>query len=91
MINNISNLRKEIDKIDGSIISSIAKRYEIVRKIGKLKKIDNLNIEDLDREKWLSDYHKKISLKFGLKPEVIQNIFSSIIREAKRIQKNDRR
>lgn len=84
---NIFELRKEIDKIDKDIINLIAKRYDVVKKIGNQKKKNNLDIKDCNREKWLHAYHESLSIKFELEPKAIQKIFAIIIKEAKKIQK----
>jgi len=47
---NIEDLRKQIDKIDELIITLLAKRMEMVKKVGKLKKVSNLPL--LDNKRW---------------------------------------
>jgi len=47
---NIEDLRKQIDKIDELIITLLAKRMEMVKKVGKLKKVNNLPL--LDNKRW---------------------------------------
>jgi chorismate mutase len=84
---NISELRKEINKIDKDIIALIAKRYRVVKKIGEQKKKNNLNIEDRGREKWLHDYYESLSIRFKLDPKIVQKIFAIIIKQAKKNQK----
>jgi 3-deoxy-7-phosphoheptulonate synthase / chorismate mutase len=51
MTKKILALRKKIDQIDQKIINSLNKRLAISSKIGKIKKINNVNIKDPTREK----------------------------------------
>ena len=37
----LEDYRKEIDKIDEELLHTLAKRFDVVRKIGKLKKENN--------------------------------------------------
>lgn len=46
----LEKLRKQIDKIDSSIVILLAKRMEIVKKVGKLKKKNKL--PPLDNKRW---------------------------------------
>jgi len=50
MKNRLENLRKQIDKIDESIVILLAKRMEIVKKVGKLKK--KRSLPPLDNKRW---------------------------------------
>lgn len=46
----LNNFRKQIDEIDESIVVLLAKRMKIVKKIGRLKKKENLPA--LDQKRW---------------------------------------
>lgn len=46
----MEQLRKEIDDIDRKIIELLAKRFSIAKEIAKLKKDQNLPIQDKERE-----------------------------------------
>ncbi len=50
MKTKLEGLRKQIDEIDNSIVILLAKRMEIVKKVGKLKKVNNL--PPLDNKRW---------------------------------------
>lgn len=47
---NLENLRKQIDDIDQKIVSLLAKRMEIVKRVGKYKRENNLPI--FDNARW---------------------------------------
>lgn len=74
---NIEDLRKQIDKIDSSIVILLAKRMEIVKKVGKLKKKSNL--PPLDNKRW-----KEI---IKTKKDFIRKIWEIIHEEALKIEK----
>jgi chorismate mutase len=46
----LDDLRKEIDAVDNELLAALAKRMNIVREIGKLKKEKNMKL--LDEERW---------------------------------------
>ncbi|HSX08971.1 MAG TPA: chorismate mutase [Candidatus Saccharimonadales bacterium] len=46
----LEDYRKEIDKIDEELLHVLAKRFDVIRQIGKLKKENN--IVPLDEKRW---------------------------------------
>lgn len=78
MKNRLENLRKQIDEIDNSIVILLAKRMEIVKKVGKLKKKSNLPL--LDNKRW----KEIIKTKKGF----IRKIWEIIHDEALKIEKS---
>ena len=52
-MNNLDKHRKEIDKIDDSIIELLEQRFNLVVEIGQYKKEHNLPIYDSKREEEL--------------------------------------
>jgi len=78
MENQLNNLRKQIDKIDESIVSLLAKRMERVKKVGQLKKKSNLPV--LDRSRW----QKIIKSKKGF----VKKIWKVIHKEALKVEKS---
>lgn len=78
MKNQLNILRKQIDKIDESIINLLAKRMKIVEKIGLLKK--KQNIPALDSARW----KKVIKSKKGF----VKKIWETIHSEALKIEKS---
>jgi len=80
----IDNLRKEVDKIDNIIVKNLLKRLSIVQKIGKLKKNNKLNVVDKKREDIVI---KKIQNKAKKFKKEITDIYKSIIKNSRKIQK----
>lgn len=75
---NIKDLRKQIDEIDESIVTLLAKRMERVKKIGQLKKKNNIPALDESR------FKKVIKSKKGF----VKKIWEIIHEEALKIEKN---
>ncbi len=78
MENQLNNLRKQIDKIDESIVSLLAKRMETVKKVGRFKK--KKNIPTLDKLRW----QKVIKSKRGF----VKKIWKVIHKEALKVEKS---
>ncbi len=78
MKNKLENLRKQIDAIDEQIVSLLAKRMEIVKKVGLLKK--QQNIPALDSVRW------QIVIKS--KKGYLKKIWEIIHEEALKVEKN---
>lgn len=78
MQDQLMNLRKQIDEIDESIIILLVKRMKIVKKVGLLKKKQNIPV--LDSVRW----QKIIKTKKGY----IKKIWEIIHDEALEIEKN---
>lgn len=76
-MNDISTLRKKIDKLDEQIIKMLRKRAELVKAIGKIKKTKNEKISDKERENEILE---------KMKNEYEKNIYKTIIKESKKLQ-----
>lgn len=76
-----------IDNIDNAIISLLAKRMRIVKKIGKYKKQKGLS--PLDQKRWeeVLDSRIKKSKKLNLNPSLIKGFFNLIHECALEIEK----
>jgi chorismate mutase len=83
---NLSELRDQIDFIDHEILKNLEKRMQISQKISTLKTKEQLETRQISREKeiyslWLS----KINL---CSPKFIKRIVRLILKESRKIQKN---
>jgi len=77
MKNRLDSFRKQIDEIDGQIVNLLAKRMQVVEKVGKYKKENNL--PPLDKRRW----QEVIKTKKGF----IKKIWEIIHEEALKIEK----
>jgi chorismate mutase len=86
MTNVLASLRKEINEIDYQIVSLIAQRMEIIKKVGTYKAANN--IPPLDEKRWqeiiatltAKAHHHNLSSQF------IENLYNLIHQEALRIE-----
>lgn len=75
---NLNIFRKQIDKIDRSIVILLTERMKVVKKIGLLKKENNLPV--IDKFRW----KEVIKSKKGF----LKKIWLIIHQEALKIEKN---
>jgi len=83
-LSKIKKLRSLIDKTDKTIIKNLEKRFDIVKKLGKVKKNLRLNIVDKKREKEVFKNIKKYSQKYK---KEIEEIYKKIIENSKKLQR----
>ena len=77
--------RKQIDQIDDEILKKLEMRKIISKMIGKLKKKKGLDIDNSVRE---NEIINRLSEKSKLKKNDIEEVYNSIFKLSKKIQKN---
>lgn len=88
MDNQLEDLRKQINEIDGQIVDLLAKRMKVVKKVGEYKKKNNLSFFDkVQFEKLLKSKLEK-ARKHGLSQDLINKIYQAIHEEALKIEKS---
>lgn len=87
MENQLNNLRKQVDEIDDSIVNLLAKRMQMVKKVGQYKKLKNL--PPLDPARWQQVLNSKMkkAKTLGLNTEMIKKIYEIIHKFALKIEK----
>ncbi len=83
----LASLRKEIDRVDASIVRAFAKRATLSRKIGALKKKGGGAVTDEKRKKQLIATRVALGKKRGLSPALIREVFEAIHKDSVKIQK----
>jgi chorismate mutase len=83
----LAELRQQINQIDREIIIKLAARLEAARKIGEIKKANDLPITDAEREAELAKIHAEECQKLGLDESKINALFKLIIALSKTVQK----
>ena len=83
----LKKYRQEIDNIDKEIIELLAKRFEIVKKIWKYKKQNN--ITPLQKWRWdeVLENRKQIAKNLWINEKLIENIWNLIHKEALNLEK----
>ncbi|MBI2138178.1 DUF357 domain-containing protein [Candidatus Woesearchaeota archaeon] len=82
----INSIRRHIDRIDTVIITALAERMSLIPDIAEYKKKHEIPIFDEKRETEIMKGLKKVAVVQGLDEEFVEEVFLSIINEAKRIQ-----
>lgn len=87
MSKKLDNWRKQIDQLDEKVLNLLAKRTEIVRKIGKFKKEQNISAFDKNRWEQVLSANIKKGETLGLSKEFIRNLLHLIHKYCLKIQK----
>ncbi len=85
-MNNLDNLRKEIDAIDEELLALFAKRFGIVKEIGQLKKAQGIPAQNKERE---GQVLKKIGEKarqLSLNEDTAKSIWMTIFKESYKME-----
>ncbi len=80
-------LRSEIFETDKEIIELLAKRFNFVRKVGQIKKENN--IPPLDQTQWnkVLKTRKSVARELNLNENLIENVLELIHKESLRLEK----
>jgi len=81
-LNQLKNLRDQIDELDHILISVFAQRMDRVNDIGKLKKEDNVAVLQSDRWSEILEDRTSLGLKSGMSEIFIKKIFEAIHQES---------
>lgn len=86
MIEQLHELRSEIDKVDAELLALCALRFKIVHNIKKIKKQLSLNAFDHNRFQELMQDRLLKAEQVGLCSEFVKNLFHVIHEESLRLQ-----
>jgi chorismate mutase len=84
---NLVSIRKKINSIDVNIVKLVAKRQACMSTVGKYKKQNKLPIDQPDREAAIIAVLTNLSKKERVDPQLIEDIFSLIFMDSKKIQR----
>jgi chorismate mutase-like protein len=71
--------RKEIDAIDDQILKLLGARFKIVRKVAKIKSENAIPSFLHDRVVEVRERCAKLGLKYGIDPDFVRILYSTII------------
>jgi chorismate mutase len=85
--NNLDSLRKDIAQIDDAMIELLIRRFNLTDEIGRIKKDNNISIENLDVEKKIIE---RLVLKSDgkLDRKLVVGIYDKIFADSKERQGN---
>ncbi|NDW12322.1 3-deoxy-7-phosphoheptulonate synthase [Bacteroides sp. 214] len=83
---SLSELRKQIDECDNSLMEILAKRMRVAREIGLFKKEHNMTVLQAGRYNEILDKYAEQAIQCELEPEFIKKVFEAIHEESVRQQ-----
>lgn len=83
----IEKKRRQIDRMDITLVGLLARRARLAREIGERKRMLGLSLSDSKREKQVLERIKLKAEAIGLEPDFIGAIAKKIIAYCKREQK----
>ena len=83
---NLSDIRKEIDRIDTEILQLFAERMKQAVNVAHYKKTHNLAQFQAEREKQLLEKKREIGKELGLRPDTVEKLFRLFIEESHFVQ-----
>ena len=86
MTEELNALRRKINICDASIIKLFAKRCNLVKEIGLIKKDKDMCLQDIKRERELFKLYHHLCNKYNVNSKLVFIIFKNIIRHSLEIQ-----
>jgi len=86
-LDSLSDLRRNIDRLDEQIIILLRERVALAKRISKLKLQKGLPIRDNGREREVLDRVAANAERGGINPELAKKIFKEIIELCVEVQK----
>ena len=84
----LDELRRDIDRVDEVLVRLLNERARCACEIGRIKKQQNVEVYQPDREKQVLDHVRSIAVEGPLDPEAIVRLFERIIDEARRLERH---
>jgi len=88
-LEELDELRTQIDDIDDQMISLLGERLELVKEIGELKRKKNLPVVDPEREDQVMQDRVLAGERHGVGEDAVRSIFDALIMESRRLQEKD--
>ncbi len=82
----LDELRYAIDCVDDKILHEVSRRIELAKKIGEIKRENDVPVTDAEREKALFKSWKECAAESGLDPDFAGDILELLLNESKRCQ-----
>ena len=86
MMNDLKNLRKEIDLIDDELMKLLIKRFHLSIEVKKVKQINNIAVLDNKREQEIIDKVLNIDEASNIKDAVLE-VYQCLLKTSKDLQK----
>ncbi len=83
----LEELRKDIDRVDEVLVRLLNERARCACEIGRIKKEQNVEIYQPDRERQVLDHVRSVAADGPLEPDAIARLFERIMDEARRLER----
>src|SRR5690348_6259680 len=83
----LDDLRGDIDRLDEVIVRLLNERARCACEIGRIKKIEGVDVYQPDREKQVLAHVRSVACEGPLGPDAIARLFERIIDEARRLER----
>lgn len=83
----LDDLRGDIDRLDEVIVRLLNERARCVCEIGRIKKQQQVEVYQPDREKQVLEHVRSVACEGPLGPDAIARLFERIIDEARRLER----
>jgi chorismate mutase len=74
----IKELRNAIDQLDLELCKAVSRRMQLVKKVGELKKKNNIEVVQNDRWQQLLDSRMSWAVDLGMTSEEIRELFEAL-------------
>lgn len=85
----LEGLREQIRKLDEELIERAARRIDLARQVGDLKRRHQLATVDFTQERVVLDRARESAVRIGLDPAVAEELFTQLIRASVSAQDED--
>ncbi|MBG3014580.1 bifunctional chorismate mutase/prephenate dehydrogenase [Proteus faecis] len=82
MAEELQGLREQIDQVDKSLLSLLAKRMQLVAEVGEVKNRYGLPIYAPDREAAMLASRRNDAQMMGISPDLIEDVLRRVMRES---------
>ncbi len=76
---SISEIRKEIDAVDGELVRLLARRIQLAREVAEIKVSESSNLVDLMREDEIIEKVRKLASELNVNPDHLEALFRIIM------------
>ncbi len=87
VISRLISTRRLVDRIDSKLVTLIKIRQQLSEAIGKIKKRNDLNVVNSEREREILDRIASIARKKKLDEDFMQKIYRLILKQSRKIQR----
>jgi chorismate mutase len=83
---DLSNFRAALDRVDTQLIELLGQRFEICRKVANYKKKNNVPMMQPDRVKAVHERIAELARLNSVNPKFVQDLYTLVIAEACRLE-----